>query len=102
MGQKGPTDAFCVYEIDKKDLWFRDSLGVKAVKGMQCFKQGMRKVYHLYVSRRYTKGGTSYSVKNGIFKQLIDHTFYGFTGVITHAGCWENKRKTCKSQAEGE
>ena len=20
----------------------------------------------------------------------IDHTFYGFTGVITHAGCWEN------------
>jgi len=20
----------------------------------------------------------------------IDQTFYGFTGVITHAGCWEN------------
>ena len=23
----------------------------------------------------------------------IDHTFYGFTGVITHAGCWKNTRK---------
>ena len=21
---------------------------------------------------------------------VIDHTFYGFTRVITHAGCWEN------------
>ena len=31
-GQKGLTDAFCVYEIEKKDFWFRDSLGVKAVK----------------------------------------------------------------------
>ena len=20
----------------------------------------------------------------------VDHTFYVFTGVITHAGCWEN------------
>ena len=29
-------------------------------------------------------------------------TFYGFTGVITHAGCWENMRKACKSQAEDE
>ena len=23
----------------------------------------------------------------------IDHTFNGFTGVITHLGCWENTRK---------
>ena len=23
----------------------------------------------------------------------IDYTFYGFSGVITHAGCWENTRK---------
>ena len=23
----------------------------------------------------------------------IDHTFYGFRGVITHEGCWENTRK---------
>ena len=27
---------------------------------------------------------------------LIEHTFYGFTGVITHMGCWENTRKACK------
>ena len=25
--------------------------------------------------------------------EVIDHTFYGFTGVITQAGCWENTRK---------
>ena len=25
--------------------------------------------------------------------KAIDHTFYGFTGVITHLGCWENTRK---------
>ena len=24
---------------------------------------------------------------------IIDHTFNGFTGVIAHAGCWENTRK---------
>ena len=28
----------------------------------------------------------------------IDHTFYGFAGVITHAGCRENTRKAFKSQ----
>ena len=27
------------------------------------------------------------------FVEAIDHTFYGFTGVITHFGCWENTRK---------
>ena len=31
-----------------------------------------------------------------------DHTFCGFTGVITHAGCLENTRKACKSRVEGE
>ena len=36
-----------------------------------------------------------------LLMKAIDHTFYGFTGVITHAGCWENTRKACKSQAEG-
>ena len=36
------------------------------------------------------------------FIKAIDHTFYGFTGVITHLGCWENTRKACKSRAEGE
>ena len=30
----------------------------------------------------------------------IDHTSYGFTGVITHLGCWKNTPKTCKSRAE--
>ena len=29
------------------------------------------------------------------------YTFYGFTGVITHLGCWENTRKACKSLAVG-
>ena len=33
---------------------------------------------------------------------VIDHTFYGFSGVTTYAGCWENARKACKSGAEGE
>ena len=30
----------------------------------------------------------------------IDHTFYGFPGVITHAGCRESTKKACKSGAE--
>ena len=29
----------------------------------------------------------------------IDHSFYGFTGAINHAGRWENTRKACKSRA---
>ena len=32
---------------------------------------------------------------------LIDHTFSGFTGVITHAGCRENTKKACESLAFG-
>ena len=35
------------------------------------------------------------------FIKAIDHTFYGFTGVITHLGCWENTQKACKSLAFG-
>ena len=35
------------------------------------------------------------------FIKAIDHTFYGFTGVKTHLGCWENIRKACKSLALG-
>ena len=27
------------------------------------------------------------------FIKAIDHTFYEFTGVITHLGCWENTRR---------
>ena len=34
------------------------------------------------------------------FIKAIDHTFYGFTGMITHLGCWENTRKACKSRAD--
>ena len=34
--------------------------------------------------------------------KAIDHTFYGFTGMITNLGCWENTRKACQSLAEGE
>ena len=30
------------------------------------------------------------------------HTLYGFTGVITHVGCWENTRKAYKSGVEDE
>ena len=34
------------------------------------------------------------------FIKATDHSFYGFTGVISHLGCWENTRKACKSRAE--
>ena len=37
-----------------------------------------------------------------VLNYAIDHTFHGFTGVINHAGCWENTKKACKSRAEGE
>ena len=30
-----------------------------------------------------------------------DHTFYGFTGLITHLRCWGNTRKACESLAFG-
>ena len=36
----------------------------------------------------------------GCFKKAIDDTFYGFTGVITHLGCWEKTHKAYKSRAE--
>ena len=36
-----------------------------------------------------------------LFIKAIDHTFYRFTGVITHLGCWENTQKACKSLAFG-
>ena len=32
----------------------------------------------------------------------IDHTFHGFTGMITHAEHWENTRNACKLLAEGQ
>ena len=49
---------------------------------------------------------TSQETKNKCYgkkkiDQAIDHSFYGFTGVITHTGCWENMRKACKSLAFG-
>ena len=33
--------------------------------------------------------------------KAMDHTSYGFTGMITHLGCSENTRKACKSLALG-
>ena len=36
-----------------------------------------------------------------LFYNAIDHTFYEFTGLITHAGCWEDTRKVWKSIAFG-
>ena len=42
----------------------------------------------------------SYICLNLFLYKATDHIFYGFTGVITHAGCWENTRKVCKSRAE--
>ena len=35
------------------------------------------------------------------FIKAIYHTFYGFTCVIIHLGCWENTRKAWKSLAFG-
>ena len=35
------------------------------------------------------------------FIKAIDHAFDGFTGVISHLGCWENTKKACKSLAFG-
>ena len=29
----------------------------------------------------------------GLSLSNLDHTFYGFTGVITHLGCWEKTKK---------
>ena len=40
-------------------------------------------------------------IENLIFIKAIDHTFYGFTGLITHLGCWENTRKAYKPLAFG-
>ena len=30
------------------------------------------------------------------FIKAINNTFYGFTCVITHLGCWENTQTACK------
>ena len=40
-------------------------------------------------------------IENLIFIKAIDHTFYGFTGLITHLGCWENTRTAYKPLAFG-
>ena len=45
-----------------------------------------------------------HDIKNEVIRRIfeaIDHTFHGFTSVITHAGCWENTRKACKSRVTG-
>ena len=38
-------------------------------------------------------------VFHSYFIKAIDHSFYGFTNVINHLGCWEKTRKACKSRA---
>ena len=45
--------------------------------------------------REMTKQTNAAFFDNDSIKQLT-------TGVITHAGCWKNTRKVCKSRAEGE
>ena len=40
-------------------------------------------------------------IENSYFIKAIEHTFYGFTGLITHLGCWENNRTAGKSLAFG-
>ena len=32
------------------------------------------------------------------FIKAIDQTFFGFTGVITHLGCWENTWQACNHE----
>ena len=41
----------------------------------------------IYCAGRLMRKLKSYFIK------AIDHTFYGFTAVITHVGCCENTRK---------
>ena len=66
-------------------------------------------IMNRYISKSYTTS------KNTIDRQYIepgqlvvstitgaDLSSYGFTGGITHLGCWENTRKACKSRAKGE
>ena len=36
-----------------------------------------------------------------LFKQKTTLSMGLFTGMITHAGCWENTKKAFKSRAEG-
>ena len=43
----------------------------------------------------------NWNILESYFLKAIDHTFYRFTGVITHLRCWENTRNACKSLAFG-
>ena len=36
------------------------------------------------------------------FINAVDLSFYRFTGVITHVGCWKNTRKVCSSHIGAE
>ena len=40
------------------------------------------------------------SFTKSYFMKVIDHTFYGLTGLKTHLECWENTRNSCKSRAK--
>ena len=54
----------------------------------------------VYCAGKLIQNWNIFRFTQSYFIIAIDFTFYGITGVITHAGCWENTRKACKSLAE--
>ena len=58
-------------------------------------------VLHLYIITCSLKGLCHGCLAHFVYLSNRPH-FYWFTGVITHAGCWENTRKAYQSRGEGE
>ena len=54
----------------------------------------------VYCAGKLIQNWNIFRFTQSYFIIAIDFTFYGITGVITHAECWENTRKACKSLAE--
>ena len=54
----------------------------------------------VYCAGKLIQNWNIFPFTQSYFIIAIDFTFYGITGVITHAGCWENTRKACKSLAK--
>ena len=54
----------------------------------------------VYCAGKLIQNWNIFRFTQSYFIIAIDFTFYGITGVKTHAGCWENTRKACKSLAE--
>ena len=66
-------------------------------------------IMNRYISKSYTTSKNTiereYTERGQLVVSTItwaDPSSYGFTGRITHLGCWENTRKACKSRAKGE